>query len=144
MGPTGSVAPTGSRESSEAAPGGIVTGPAGGAVPSPGMTLNLKPSSVISAPTSPASKGVSSFLSRATSLTGSVTSTVQQIARATSQAAAAAIKDRYKILLVIDEQLIDWSVITVTLVRHLVLSLTCFSGLSTSVADVFLAIGISK
>ncbi|KAI2801800.1 Asparaginyl-tRNA synthetase, cytoplasmic (Asparagine--tRNA ligase) (AsnRS), partial [Blomia tropicalis] len=73
----------------------------------PGMVLNLKGSNTTSAPTSP-HKGVSSFLSRATSLTGSVTNTVQQIARVTSQAAAA-IKDRYKILLVIDDHLIDWS-----------------------------------
>lgn len=71
-----------------------------------GMTLSLKQSNTTSAPTSPA-KGVSSFLSRATSLTGSVTSTVQQIARATTQAAAA-IKERHKILLVIDDHLIDW------------------------------------
>lgn len=71
-------------------------------------TLNLKGSNTTSAPTSP-HKGVSSFLSRATSLTGSVSNTVQQsIARVTSQAAAA-IKDRHKILLVIDDQLIDWS-----------------------------------
>lgn len=70
------------------------------------MTLNLKGSNTTSAPASP-HKGVTSFLSRATSLTGSVTNTVQQIARATSQAAAA-IKDRYKILLIIDDQLIDW------------------------------------
>lgn len=70
------------------------------------MTLNLKGSNTTSAPTSPLK--MTSFLSRATSLTGSVSSTVQQgIARVTSQAAAV-IKDRHKILLVVDDQLIDW------------------------------------
>lgn len=72
------------------------------------MTLNLKGNNTTSAPTSP-HKGVSSFLSRATSLTGTVSNTVQQIARVTSQAASQVIKERHKILLVIDENLIDWS-----------------------------------
>ncbi|CAG2103905.1 unnamed protein product [Medioppia subpectinata] len=67
------------------------------------LTLNFRGSNTTSAPTSPHHSGVSSFLSRATSLTGSVTSTVQQIARTATN------KDRQKILLVIDDHQTDWS-----------------------------------
>jgi hypothetical protein len=66
------------------------------------LSLNFRGSNTTSAPTSPA-KGVSSFLSRATSLTGSVTSTVQQIARTATS------KDKQKILLVVDDHQTDWS-----------------------------------
>ncbi|KAH9419387.1 Asparaginyl-tRNA synthetase, cytoplasmic (Asparagine--tRNA ligase) (AsnRS), partial [Dermatophagoides pteronyssinus] len=99
--------------------------------PKTGMLLNFKSSNMMtSAPVSPqptaatgsssssssstaasnVSRGVTGLLSRATSLTGSslVTNTVQQIARATSQVAAV-IKDRHKILLIIDDHLVDWS-----------------------------------
>ncbi|OTF71577.1 synapsin-like protein, partial [Euroglyphus maynei] len=76
------------------------------------MLLNFKSSNIHTSPqpTSNVSRGVTGLLSRATSLTGSsiVTNTVQQIARATSQVAAV-IKDRYKILLIIDDHLVDWS-----------------------------------
>ncbi|XP_054168399.1 synapsin-like [Oppia nitens] len=67
------------------------------------LSLNFRGSNTTSAPTSPHHSGVSSFLSRATSLTGSVTSTVQQIARTATN------KDRQKILLVIDDNQTDWS-----------------------------------
>lgn len=66
------------------------------------LSLSFRGSSTTSAPTSP-TKTLSSFLSRATSITGSVTSTVQQIARA-------ATKDKQKILLVIDDHQTDWYV----------------------------------
>ncbi|KAF7490790.1 Synapsin, partial [Sarcoptes scabiei] len=75
---------------------------------SSGISLNFMSSNITGTPVSPA-RGVSGLLSRATSLTGSVTNTVQQqLARATSQVAAA-IKDRHKILLIIDDQIVDWS-----------------------------------
>ncbi|KAH9526883.1 Asparaginyl-tRNA synthetase, cytoplasmic (Asparagine--tRNA ligase) (AsnRS) [Dermatophagoides farinae] len=86
------------------------------------MILNFKSSNITSAPVSPHStatnvtnvpsaRGVSGLLSRATSLTGSniVTNTVQQIARAATSQVAAVIKDRHKILLIIDDHLVDWS-----------------------------------
>jgi len=72
------------------------------------LSLNFRGGNThTSAPTSPA-KGVSSFLSRATSLTGTVTSTVQQIAR------AANVKDKQKILLVVDDHQTDWFVLSFT------------------------------
>ena len=77
--------------------------------PQPTAATGSSSSSSTTTAASNVSRGVTGLLSRATSLTGSslVTNTVQQIARATSQVAAV-IKDRHKILLIIDDHLVDW------------------------------------
>lgn len=58
-----------------------------------------------SAPTSP--KGMASFLSRATSLTGQVTTTLTGQVQQLQQRVAG--RDKQKIVLIIDDQQVDWS-----------------------------------